>query len=200
MFLLVGLGNPGKDYENTRHNIGFKAVDEVIRRFSFADIGTKFHSQCFSGQIAGQKIVALKPQTFMNRSGQAVGEAARFYKVAPEHVIVIHDDLDIVAGRIKAKIGGGSGGQNGIKDTDRHLGVQYRRIRIGIGHPGDKHQVSSYVLKPFAKQEWEAIEPLLSLIAESMEAALDESFPASFTNAIGMKLNPQHQERTHKSE
>ena len=188
MFLLVGLGNPGKDYENTRHNVGFKAVDEIIRRFSFIETGTKFNSQCYSGQIEAQKVIAIKPQTFMNRSGQAVGEAARFYKIAPENVIVIHDDIDLEVAKIKAKIGGGSGGQNGLKDIDRHLGKDYRRIRIGVGHPGDKNLVSSYVLKPFGKSEWEQVETKIELMAESIEKAISPIFPADFMNEIGLRL------------
>lgn len=187
MFLLVGLGNPGKDYENTRHNIGFKAVDEIIRRFSFIPKGTKFNSELFLGEVNGQKLVAIKPQTFMNRSGQAVGEAARFYKILPRNVIVIHDDLDLMVGKIKAKIGGGSGGQNGIKDIDRHMGQDYRRIRIGIGHPGEKHLVSSYVLKPFAKSEEAEIEKVLEIVSDVFEDALAEEFPAKFMNTVGLK-------------
>lgn len=188
MFLIVGLGNPGKDYENTRHNIGFKAVDEIIRRFSFVENGTKFQSQLFSGHINGEKIVAIKPQTFMNRSGQAVGEAARFFKVPMHHVIVIHDDLDLPVGKIKAKIGGGSGGQNGIKDIDRHLGQDYRRIRLGIGHPGEKHLVSTYVLKPFFKEEQKTVEDILALVGESIECGFTDSFPSDFMNEVGLKL------------
>ncbi len=188
MFLLVGLGNPGKGYEDTRHNTGFKAVDEIIRRFSFIENGKKFNSLCFSGQLAGQKTIAIKPQSFMNRSGQAVGEAARFYKILPEHIIVLHDDLDIAIGKVKAKIGGGSGGQNGIKDIDNHLGVGYRRIRIGIGHPGDKNQVSNYVLKPFSKAELTEVELLLDIISDSIEQATTADFPAEFMNTIGLKI------------
>lgn len=195
MFLLVGLGNPGKDYENTRHNIGFKAVDEIICRFSFAENGTKFNSQLFSGHIGNQKVIVLKPQTFMNRSGQAVGEAARFYKVAPEQVIVIHDDIDLMVGKIKAKVGGGSGGQNGLKDIDRHIGNAYRRIRIGVGHPGDKDLVSGYVLKPFPKSEWDMVEAKLTLIAESVEKAFSDAFPADFLNEIGLKVKEDNERK-----
>jgi PTH1 family peptidyl-tRNA hydrolase len=153
MFLLVGLGNPGKKYENTRHNIGFKAVDEIIRRFSFTSVGNKYKSLCYSGDIGGHKVIAIEPQTFMNRSGIAVQEAANFYKIPLENIIVAHDELDLLPGKVRVKQGGGAGGHNGLKSIDAHLGKEYVRVRIGIGHPGSKDEVTGYVLSAFEQTQ-----------------------------------------------
>jgi PTH1 family peptidyl-tRNA hydrolase len=176
MWLLVGLGNPGKEYENTRHNIGFKAVDEIIHRFSFSGAQKKFHGQLHSGMIGNEKTLALKPSTFMNHSGVSVMEAVNFYKIPLENVIVFQDELDLVVGKVRIKTGGGAGGHNGIKDIDARIGKNYHRVRIGIDHPGQAHQVSGYVLKPFSKEDIATIEPLTWRISEHAELLLQGNF------------------------
>lgn len=153
MFLIVGLGNPGKEYQNTRHNIGFHVADCIHEHYSFHPKKIKFSSELSEGLIDGRKVFLQKPLTYMNRSGSSVIQAAKFLKIPLENIIVIHDDLDLVVGKIRVKIGGGSGGHNGLKDIDSRLGKEYKRIRIGIGHPGDKDMVSDYVLHRFGKED-----------------------------------------------
>ncbi len=168
MYLLIGLGNPGKEYENTRHNIGFMVVDEIIRHYGFFSPKMKFHGLLADGKIADEKVIILKPQTFMNRSGISVAEAVKFYKIPPENIIVLYDELDLIPAKVRVKTGGGSGGHNGIKDIDSHIGKGYKRVRIGIGHPGDKDMVSGYVLHKFSKDEKPAMDEVICSIAEYM--------------------------------
>ncbi|MFM2045057.1 MAG: peptidyl-tRNA hydrolase pth [Pseudomonadota bacterium] len=165
MKLVVGLGNPGPEYERHRHNVGFLAVDELHRRFGLSPWKRRFQGFCAEGNVAGEKVLALKPQTFMNLSGQSVGEAQRFYRLVPDQVIVLHDELDLEPGRIKVKRGGGHGGHNGLRSIDEHLGKDYWRIRIGIGHPGDKNRVHGWVLSNFSKAEEAWLSPLLDVLA-----------------------------------
>ncbi|MEM6811738.1 MAG: aminoacyl-tRNA hydrolase [Pseudomonadota bacterium] len=154
MFLIVGLGNPGNKYEGNRHNIGFMVIDEIARSNNFPAFKNKFQGELSEGRIGTQKIALLKPQTYMNDSGQSVGKAAQFFKVPPEKIIVFHDELDLAPRKIKVKQGGGTGGHNGLKSIDAHLGnKEYWRVRCGIGHPGDKNRVSGYVLNDFSKEE-----------------------------------------------
>ncbi len=154
MMLLVGLGNPGKKYEGNRHNIGFMVIDEIARQNNFPAFKSKFQGEMSEGRIGTQKVTLLKPQTFMNESGQSVGKAVKFYKMDVDKVIVFHDELDIDPRRVKIKQGGGAGGHNGLKSIDAHLGNKdYWRVRCGIGHPGDKNRVSGYVLNDFSKDE-----------------------------------------------
>ncbi len=136
MLLLAGLGNPGAKYANNRHNVGFMAVDAIARRHSFSPWSRKFQAEIAEGRLGGEKALLLKPQTFMNLSGQAVGEALRFYKLDPSAVTVLYDEIDLAPGKIRVKIGGGAGGHNGIRSIDQHIGQNYRRVRIGVGHPG----------------------------------------------------------------
>lgn len=159
MFLLVGLGNPGAAYSRNRHNIGFMAADEIVRRHNFSPWRHKFQGEYADAMLGAEKILALKPQTFMNLSGQSVAAAAHFHKIEPERVIVFHDELDLPPGTLRIKQGGGAGGHNGIKSIDSHLGANYWRVRLGIGHPGDRALVNPWVLGDFAKsdQEWLAI-------------------------------------------
>ena len=137
MFLVVGLGNPDKEYQATRHNIGFMAADEIFRRYSFSEFRKKAQGLVAEGNIAGEKVLLVKPQTYMNLSGNCVGELVKFYKLSADKVIVIHDDMDLKIGDVREKIGGGSAGHNGIKSIDANVGRDYKRIRIGIGHPRD---------------------------------------------------------------
>lgn len=168
MFLLVGLGNPGSKYQNNRHNVGFMAVDRIMDDYNFSSPKSKFNGILSEGRIGDEKAAILKPMTMMNNSGQSVGEAARFYKIPTDHIIVFYDDLDLPPGKIRVKQGGGHGGHNGLKSMDAHLSDKnYWRIRIGIGHPGHKDRVTGHVLGDFSKEEREAMLPdLLKNIAD----------------------------------
>lgn len=166
MRLLVGLGNPGSKYERNRHNIGFMAVDEIVRRHGFGPWKSKFQGQVSEGRLDGKKVMVLKPETFMNESGRAVGEAARYYKLSPGMVIVLHDELDLAPGKTRMKRGGGHAGHNGLRSIDAHFSKDYWRIRLGIGHPGEKSKVHSYVLNDFAKSEtW--VTPLIDAVSDA---------------------------------
>jgi len=166
MRIFAGLGNPGAKYERNRHNVGFMAADAIARRHSFSPWTKKFQALVAEGSLAGEKVLLMKPQTFMNLSGQSVGEAMRFYKAAPSDITVFYDELDLAPGKVRIKTGGGHGGHNGIKSLDAHCGKDYRRVRIGIGHPGAKELVLSYVLGDFAKADsW--LDPLLDAIADA---------------------------------
>ena len=168
MYLLVGLGNPGSEYENNRHNIGFMAVDEIVRRHGFAPARKRFQGLIGEGSLAGRKVMALKPQTFMNESGRSVGAAARFYKLRPEQIVVIHDELDLAPGKLRVKQGGGLAGHNGLRSLAAHIGRDFRRIRLGVGHPGDKDRVLGHVLRDFAKSDDAWLDPLLDAIAAAV--------------------------------
>jgi PTH1 family peptidyl-tRNA hydrolase len=172
MRLLVGLGNPGESYAGNRHNIGYMAADRIVRRYSFSAWRTKFHGRIAEGVVAGEKTLVLKPETYMNLSGQAVGEAARFLKIPPQDVIVVHDELDLRPGKVRVKRGGGAGGHNGLKSIDAHLGADYWRVRLGIGHPGDKDLVTPWVLSDFAKADETWLEPLLDAVAAELPTLL----------------------------
>ena len=188
MILVVGLGNPGLQYCQNRHNIGFMAADELVRRHCFGPWRTKFQGQLAEGSMDGVKVLVLKPMTYMNLSGQSVAAAARFLKIPVEDVIVIHDELDVAPGRVKVKRGGGAGGHNGLKSIDSHLGQNYRRVRLGIGHPGDKDRVSGYVLDDFARSEtWLA--PLLAAVAEALPKMLAGD-DAGFMNKVAVLTAP----------
>ncbi|PJB71505.1 MAG: aminoacyl-tRNA hydrolase [Alphaproteobacteria bacterium CG_4_9_14_3_um_filter_47_13] len=166
MRLFVGLGNPDHQYKENRHNIGFMVVDAIADEYGFPPFKSKFQGQISEGLIAGQKIILLKPQTYMNNSGQSVKAAAHFFKIPPAHIIVFHDELDVAPGKVKIKQGGGNAGHNGLKSIQAHLGTaDFWRVRMGIGHPGDKSRVHSYVLSDFAKAEQEWLKPLLESCA-----------------------------------
>jgi PTH1 family peptidyl-tRNA hydrolase len=187
MHLLVGLGNPGAAYSRNRHNIGFMAADEIVRRHGFSAWRNKFQGQLAEGQIDGEKILVLKPQTFMNLSGQSVGEAARFHKIEPENVIVVYDELDLAPGKVRIKQGGGSGGHNGIKSIDQHLGADYWRVRLGIGHPGDKSRVHGHVLSDFHKEDEDWLAALLDAVAKNASFLVGGNH-AEFMNKIALAL------------
>lgn len=168
MWLIAGLGNPGGGYAGNRHNVGFMLADALARRYGFPAFSSKHQSQLAQGEIAGEKIFLCKPQTFMNLSGGAVAAVAKFHKIPPEQVLVLHDELDLPLGKVRIKQGGGHGGHNGLRDIDRHLGQNYWRMRIGIGHPGHKDVVHSYVLSDFGKQENTTLEPLLAALSDQL--------------------------------
>ena len=167
MKIIAGLGNPGAQYAGNRHNIGFMAVDALQRLPSFAPWSRKFKAEISEGEIGGEKVLLMKPLTYMNLSGESVGEAMRFFKLTPADIIAIHDELDLLAGRTRIKIGGGHGGHNGLKSLDAHCGKEYRRLRLGIGHPGDKERVHGHVLGDFAKSDRVWLDPLLDAIADN---------------------------------
>ena len=167
MKLFVGLGNPGSAYARHRHNVGFMVVDRIAELHGFGPWKKRFHGLTCEGTIAGHKVVLLKPQTFMNDSGRSVGEARRYLKVAEGDVHVFHDELDLAPGKLKVKTGGGNAGHNGLRSITAHMGNEYPRVRIGIGHPGSKDLVSGYVLHDFAKADQAWLEPLLDAIADS---------------------------------
>ena len=153
MLLLVGLGNPGPRYAGHRHNVGFMAVDEIVGRRVFSPWRERFNGYVAEGHLGGERTIMLKPQTFMNESSRSVGEAVRYLKVPLERVVVFHDELDLGPGRVRMKKGGGAGGHNGLRDIDAHVGNDYRRVRIGIGHPGHKDLVLHWVLRDFEPDE-----------------------------------------------
>lgn len=154
MWLLAGLGNPGDKYAGNRHNIGFMAIDRIAEDYGFIGFCSKFQAEYAEGRIGDDKVLLLKPQTFMNESGQSVGKVAKFYKIPPEKIIVFHDELDLAPFKIRVKTGGGAAGHNGLKSIKAHLGTpDFVRVRMGIGHPGEKEKVSPYVLSDFAKAE-----------------------------------------------
>lgn len=185
MILLVGLGNPGTQYAGNRHNIGFHTVDEIHSRHGFSPWRDRFQGEVASGMIDDEKVTLLKPSTYMNESGRSVGEAARFFKIPVEDITVFYDELDLAPGKVRVKTGGGAGGHNGIRSMDAHLGKDYQRVRIGIGHPGHKDLVSRYVLSDFAKADAEWLEPLLSGLANSVPTLLGDG-PSNFLNKLAL--------------
>ncbi|MCE9649472.1 MAG: aminoacyl-tRNA hydrolase [Parvibaculum sp.] len=190
MLLLVGLGNPGPQYAFNRHNIGFMAVDAIVHRHSFSPARQRFQGITHDGTLGGEKVIALKPMTYMNESGRSVGEAMRFFKLEPQDVVVIHDELDLPAGKLRIKTGGGAGGHNGIKSIIQHIGENFRRVRIGIGHPGARDKVLNAVLGDFSKTEMKWVEPLLDIIVAEAPL-LGEGRFNSFANRIHLALNPE---------
>ncbi|QCM10683.1 aminoacyl-tRNA hydrolase [Agrobacterium tumefaciens] len=185
MKIIAGLGNPGSQYAGNRHNIGFMAVDALQRLPSFSPWARKFKAEISEGEIDGEKVLLMKPLTYMNLSGESVGEAMRFFKLAPADIIVIHDELDLLAGRARIKTGGGHGGHNGLKSLDAHCGKEYRRLRLGIGHPGDKERVYGHVLGDFAKADRVWLEPLLDAIADNA-AMLVKSEDSQLMNKLAL--------------
>lgn len=167
MLLFVGLGNPGREYARNRHNIGFMALDAIGRRHGFPAPRMKFQGLAREGTIGGERVLLLQPQTYMNNSGRSVGEAARFHKISLGDIIVFHDELDLAPAKMRIKVGGGDAGHNGLRSITAHLGAGYKRIRLGIGHPGDKTLVHSYVLNDFAKSEEPWVEAMCDAIADN---------------------------------
>jgi PTH1 family peptidyl-tRNA hydrolase len=199
MRLLVGLGNPGPGYAGNRHNIGAMAVDAICRRHGFGPWKSRFHGLAAEGLIGGIKVLALKPKTYMNRSGEAVSAALRFYKMPAEDVIVIYDEIDLKPGQIRVKKGGGAAGHNGIRSIDDYIGPEFWRIRLGIGHPGAPELVHHYVLQDFAKAERPWLEKLLDAVADAfpLMAVGDES---RFVNKVVVAIKPPKPKETKKPE
>ena len=173
MQLLVGLGNPGKKYQYNRHNIGFMAIDEIVRFYQLSPERSRFDSIAYEGFIEGEKLLLLKPNTYMNDSGIAVGKAARFLKVELDKIVVFHDEIDLINGKVRVKQGGGHAGHNGLRSIQNHLGSNnYKRIRLGIGHPGQKEKVIKHVLGDFTKEDKKWVEPQLLAIAIALRSLL----------------------------
>jgi PTH1 family peptidyl-tRNA hydrolase len=194
MIIIAGLGNPGAKYQDNRHNIGFMAVDAIHRRHSFSPWSKKFKAEIAEGEIAGEKVLLMKPQTFMNLSGDSVGEAMRFYKLGPGDIVAVHDELDLPPGKVRLKTGGGHGGHNGLKSLDAHCGKDYRRLRLGIGHPGDKDRVHAHVLGDFAKVDRTWLDPLLDAIADNADMLVkgdDGKLMNKLALATGGKEEPE---------
>jgi PTH1 family peptidyl-tRNA hydrolase len=187
MLLLVGLGNPGPRYAKNRHNIGFMAVDRIAARHGFTAWRARFQGDAAEGSIAGVKTLLLKPRTYMNESGRAVAEAARFFKISLSEIAVLHDELDLAPGKLRVKTGGGDAGHNGLRSITAHLGAAYRRVRLGIGHPGAKELVHPYVLNDFAKSELPWVETLTEAVADAADL-LAQGDDASFQNRVHLRM------------
>ena len=189
MWLLVGLGNPGAKYSGHRHNVGFMAIDAIAARYNIGPFKAKFQGQLAEGRIGDQKVALLKPETFMNESGRSVGAAAKFYKIDPDHIIAFHDELDLAAGKIRIKTGGGNAGHNGLRSMDAHLGTpNYIRVRLGIGHPGDKDRVHGYVLGDFAKAEQIWLKPYLEAIGDYADLLVQDR-QSDFMSKVALSIS-----------
>jgi len=183
----AGLGNPGAQYAMHRHNVGFMAADVMAETFSFGPWKSRFQGLAAEGRIGSEKILLLKPATFMNQSGRSIGEAMRFFKLAPQDVTVFYDELDLDPFRVKVKRGGGAAGHNGIRSTIAHIGEDFRRIRLGIGHPGHKDRVTGHVLGNFAKAEGDDLAHMLSAVAAEAKWLADGD-DVRFMNDVAMRM------------
>lgn len=197
MKLLVGLGNPGRKYEGNRHNIGFMALDRIASDHGFGPWKSKFQAEVSEGRLGSDKVMLLKPQTFMNLSGQSVGEAMRFYKLSPEDVSVFHDELDLAPGKVRVKQGGGHAGHNGLRSLHAHIGDTYGRVRLGIGHPGRKDLVSAYVLHDFAKADNAWLDDVLRGLSDGV-AHLVDGDGGRFMSAVALRTAPPRSSKSPK--
>ncbi|WP_158671269.1 aminoacyl-tRNA hydrolase [Bradyrhizobium guangdongense] len=187
MRLFVGLGNPGAKYARNRHNIGFMAVEEIARRHGFAPWRRRFQGETSEGTLGSERVILLKPTTYMNESGRSVQEAASFFKIAEGDVTVFHDELELPPGKVRVKIGGGIAGHNGLRSISAHIGNDYRRVRLGIGHPGVKELVHGHVLSDFAKADNEWVATLCDAVAEHA-ALLAKATDATFANRVHLAM------------
>jgi PTH1 family peptidyl-tRNA hydrolase len=186
MKLFVGLGNPGGEYARHRHNVGFMALDRIADTHKLGPWRKRFQGEAAEGSIGGERVVLLKPMTYMNESGRAVGEAARFLKIPPDDIYVFHDEIDLAPTKLKAKLGGGNAGHNGLRSITAHLGNEYNRVRIGVGHPGSKDAVAHYVLRDFAKAEYSWLDPMLDAMADAAPY-LAKGDSARFLSHVALK-------------
>ena len=189
MQLFVGLGNPGAKYAQNRHNIGFMALDQIATDHGFPPFRAKFNGEISEGRLGSERIILLKPHTFMNRSGQSVGEAMRFYKLEPPDITVFHDEIDLAPGKVRLKAGGGHAGHNGLRSIHEHIGPHYDRVRLGVGHPGHKDAVPGYVLRDFPKADQGWLDDLLRGIGDGAPH-LAEGDGGRFQNAIALRVAP----------
>ncbi|WP_075215491.1 aminoacyl-tRNA hydrolase [Mongoliimonas terrestris] len=190
MILLAGLGNPGPKYAGNRHNIGFMAVDRIHARYRFPAWRKNFQAEVAEGTIAGERVLLMKPLTFMNESGRAVGEAVRFLKLAPTDVVVLHDELDLPPGKLRMKLGGGHGGHNGLRSITSQITDGYRRMRLGIGHPGQKELVHGHVLSDFHKADQAWLEAFLDAVTDHIDDVV-KGDDQTFANRIHLLLEPK---------
>ena len=187
MLLFVGLGNPGSQYVGNRHNVGFMVVQAIAKRHNMSPWRRRFQGVAVEGPLGGERALLLLPGTYMNESGRAVAEAAHFYKLGLPDIVVVHDEIDLAPGKVRVKTGGGNAGHNGLRSITEHIGNDYRRVRIGVGHPGDKDLVQHYVLSDFAKSERGWVEALIGILADNAELiARDED--ASFQNKVHLAM------------
>ena len=186
MLLFVGLGNPTPDSENNRHNVGFKIIDSINKKFGLSKQKPKFKGLLTTGVVGNQKIYAIKPLTFMNNSGICIRELIEYFKIDPENVIVFHDDLDVDFGKIKTKFGGSSAGHNGVESIDKFIGKEYSRVRIGIGKPNGKKNVTDHVLKDFDDEEKIKLEDITKIITDSIPILLDKKLDL-FSSTVNNK-------------
>lgn len=201
MKLFVGLGNPGDEYARNRHNVGFMAVDAVHEAYGFGPWKRKFQGMAADGEIGGQKVLLLKPQTYMNESGRSVGEAARFLKIAQADIVVFYDEIDLAPSKLKIKTGGGNAGHNGLRSISAHLDNDYVRVRIGVGHPGVRELVARWVLSDFAKADQAWLEPLLAAIAKAAPRLAQNDQPRFLTDVareLGEAGDPRKDPKTQK--
>jgi PTH1 family peptidyl-tRNA hydrolase len=189
LHLVVGLGNPGPGYTFNRHNVGFLAADTIVRRHGFGPWRSRFQGVVSEGELAGGKIIVLKPETYMNESGRSVAAAAQFYKLPLDRIFVIHDEIDLVPGKVRVKKGGGAAGHNGLRSIDAHLGQDYWRVRLGIGHPGAPELVKPYVLQNFAKDEQPLIATMIEAVVQSLPLLIagDDN---GFMSKVDLAVNP----------
>ena len=199
MLLLVGLGNPGQEYAGNRHNIGAMAVDEIIRCYGFSAPRTRSRPQgVFSeGLIDGTKITVLKPLTYMNDSGKAVRDAMRYWRLEPNDIFVLHDELDLAPAKVRAKLGGGHAGHNGLRSIDSHIGKDFWRVRLGVGHPGDKGRVTGHVLRDFSKADKQWLSPVLDAVADAIPLLL-KGDGAAFTSRVALLTQPPKPKKSQK--
>ena len=198
MKLIAGLGNPGGQYENNRHNIGFMAVDVIAADHGFGPWKAKFQGQISEGRLGSEKVVLLKPETFMNRSGQSIGAAMRFFKLDPADVIVLHDEIDLAPAKVKVKSGGGHAGHNGLRSVHGHIGPDFVRVRLGVGHPGHKDAVPGFVLRDFPKADQEWLDNVLRGVSDGA-ANLVDADSSRFLNAVAQRVAPPRSGTGHRS-
>jgi peptidyl-tRNA hydrolase, PTH1 family len=188
MLLFVGLGNPGSNHAGNRHNIGFMAVQAIAHRHELSPWRRRFQGVAVEGNIADERVLLLLPGTYMNESGRAVAEAVNFYKLEPGHVVVFHDEVELPPAKVRLKLGGGNAGHNGLRSISEHIGNDYRRVRFGIGHPGDKDLMERYVLQDFAKDEWPWVEALCEIVADNV-GLLIEGKDSTFLNRVHLAMS-----------
>ena len=199
MILIVGLGNPGARYAYNRHNIGWLALDDIAERHGFGPFRKKFKGVVAEGRLAGDRALLLKPHTYVNESGRSVGKAAHYFRLPPDRVIVIYDELDLVQGKCRVKKGGGAGGHNGIRSIDSHIGPDYWRVRLGIGHPGDKQRVRGHVLSDFTDTDEDWLDPLLEAVADAIPLLADGEHEKFMTRVALLTTKPKEAEPQKRS-
>ncbi|MEM7442090.1 MAG: aminoacyl-tRNA hydrolase [Pseudomonadota bacterium] len=190
MILIVGLGNPGPRYAYNRHNIGWLALDDIAKRHGFGPFRSKFKGVVAEGRLSGDKALLLKPQTYVNESGRSVGAAMRFFKLTPDRVVVIYDELDLAQGKCRVKKGGGAGGHNGIRSIDQHIGPDFWRVRLGIGHPGAKDRVRGHVLSDFTSDDEQWLDPMLEAVSTAIPL-MTEGEHEKFMTKVALLTKPQ---------